>query len=137
MDRTHIDHPAATQSHQSVNARHHGLTRELAPDVVRLEPGPVVAALCEAFQLTERELRGMSKKRRFTEPRAVGYWLLLRHSRLPLVDIARVFGRTDHVTVLSGVKTCETLRGKDRAFQQRTDQLERDLEAKAKGTAAA
>jgi hypothetical protein len=139
IDRPYLDHSPAAEAPSPPRARvnHIGKSRDIGPDVVIFDTGSVLDAVAEAFKLSVAEVRGEDRSYHFTEARAAAYWLLLKHTRMSAVSIARTLGKRDHSTVLHGFKRCEKRRAEDTWYRRQTDELERELEAKAKGEVAA
>lgn len=127
-DRPFVDFPG-----QELPVAHlgHGVRRVLPPGTVIFDSLSVFEAIARQFRLTSNELRSDSKRHRFTEARAAGYWLLWHHSRMTSAEIAQVFGKKDHTTVLFGIKRCEKRRASDTWFAAALVELQRELEAKA------
>ncbi len=66
-------------------------------------------AVCRAFDVSLHDLTGPSRKGRFVRPRQAAYYLMSRRTNLSLTQIARALGRTDHSTVISGIKYAKAL----------------------------
>lgn len=67
--------------------------------VIRLED--IEAAVCGAFGVQARDLRGGNRAKSLTQPRMLAMWLARKYTRAPLSEIGRYFGRRSHSTVLS------------------------------------
>lgn len=133
-DRTYVDHGPAVSSAARCPS---GLTHELAPGTVLLEPEEVVTGVSAALKVALPELRKEGRYRsagHVAEARYAAFWLLRRHTRLSLGAVARLLGGRDHSAVIRGIRRCEERRAADAWFREVTNKLERELEEKANGT---
>ncbi len=138
-DRSYVDHHQPTEGHDArhSNEPRHGLRPELPPGTLLFTPEAVRPAVAEAFQVDEARLLAPGRNRQVSEARDAAWWLLRRHSRAPLEELAKALGRNDHSTPLRGIQRCDERRAVDAWFRETTDRIERVLELKAKGVVAA
>jgi chromosomal replication initiator protein len=66
-------------------------------------------AVCRAFNVSMHDLIGPSRKDEFVRPRQAAYYLMSKRTNLSLTQIAQSLGRTDHSTVISGIKYAKAL----------------------------
>jgi chromosomal replication initiator protein len=104
---------------------------------VLFDAAAVITAVTAVFQLDPGDILGRLKQAHISEARGVCFWLLRRHSRLPLKHLGAALNRKDHSTPLRAVMRCEERRMRDAWFREVTDRLERELELKSKGEVAA
>jgi chromosomal replication initiation ATPase DnaA len=89
------------QVHIRLSRKTAGL-REVKADDVSLQQR-IVAAVCDTFSISERELRGATQVRRLALPRRV-WWALLRdRMRMSHQEIGDISNR-DHSSILSALK---------------------------------
>lgn len=62
-------------------------------------------AVAEHFEIGVDDLVGPSRRRVFSSPRMIGYWLAESMTTLSLSAIGRAFGGRDHSTVDSGIRS--------------------------------
>lgn len=143
MDRPYVDFTNRVTAAVSAGLRaprsRSGLTHDLAPGTVLLDPDDIVSGTAEAFNISVSDLRKEGRYRSLghvAEARYAGFWLLRRHTRLSSAQAARVMGGRDHSAAIKGVSRCEERRAADAWFREVTEKLERKLEEKAKGAAA-
>jgi len=61
----------------------------------------VIEKVCEYFEISRKDIESKCRKRVFTEPRQIVYYLLTKYSRSSITAIADYFDR-DHTTVIHG-----------------------------------
>jgi chromosomal replication initiator protein len=86
--------------------------RELLADLVysnakavRLEE--IATVVCDEFGLSVEDLQSDCRAKGVSHPRMLAMFLARRHTRAPLSEIGRYFGRRSHTTVLSAETTVE------------------------------
>lgn len=136
-EHPHLDFPPAPEPVKAARVRIDRLGEYRLPGSTMFDTLSVLSAVASSFKLSIEELRGDERYQHFAQPRAAVYWLLVRHSIMSLSSIARTLGKRDHSTVVNGLRRCAGLRAKDTWYREQVDSIERDLEAKAKGEAAA
>lgn len=130
-DRSHVDHaPAGNEPRQ-------GLTRQLPPGTTIFAVEDVVRYVARAFGFRIETLKGKRRTRDVAEARDAAIYLLHGHTRMGWERMAEAVGRADHSTALIACRRAEKRREDDTWFRDVTDRLERELELKAKGEAAA
>jgi chromosomal replication initiator protein len=85
------------------------------------ESGPmerIMAAVCDAFRVKERDLTGPSRLRTVLVPRQVAMYLAREVGRLPLMQIGDHFGGRDHTTVMNALSKLEATLKKDRKLAE-------------------
>ena len=65
----------------------------------------IESVVCEYMGETPEGLKVKSRKRNLVLCRHVSFFLLRRHTRLTLKQIARYYGLLDHSTVIHGINT--------------------------------
>lgn len=73
--------------------------------VVKLEE--IATVICEEFGLAVEDLQSNSRAKGVSHPRMLAMFLARRHTRIPLGEIGRYFGKRSHTTVLSASQTVE------------------------------
>lgn len=140
IDRPFLDHAPAGEVEPAPPAKARqdviGKARDVGPDVITFDPEAVIAAIGAAFNLTVEEVVSGDRFHHVVEARAAVYWLLLKHTRMSAVRIARLLRKRDHTTVLHGFKRCEQRRAEDSWYRRRVDEVEKKLEEQSKGAAA-
>ena len=68
-------------------------------------PDQIVDAVCSVFHVTRDDLMGDSRERIVSEPRKIAAYLIHTRSLLTYKQIATMFNRKDHTTVMYYVKT--------------------------------
>ena len=68
-------------------------------------PERVIAAVCQRYGLTEKQLRGTDRARSISGPRMVAMWIM-RASGMSYPAIGMALDR-NHSTIISGVRTVE------------------------------
>ncbi len=85
-----------------------------------------VRDIAEAFGLDAQALIGKSRHRPLSRARQAGYWVFRRRfPSLSWPQIAKIFGRGDHSTLIYGERRCEAFRAADADYRARTDALAR------------
>jgi len=138
-DRSYIDHngPAQVKDRRWSDDARNGLAPALPPGTAIFDPDDVVAAVAPAFGLTVEDLRGPRRTRHVSEARDAAYYIIRRHVRMGFQRMAECMGRADHSGVVHAVRRAAKRRETDDWFRETIDRLERELELKAKGEAAA
>jgi chromosomal replication initiator protein len=67
----------------------------------------VIKAVCNACDISEKDLLGQSRKREVVRPRHIAMYLLREETESSLMEIGRTLGGRDHTTVLNGVERIE------------------------------
>lgn len=67
----------------------------------------IIKSVCEYFCITETELRDKSHKPNIVFPRFIAMYLLRVECKLSLINIAKIFGKRDHTTVINAKKKIE------------------------------
>ncbi len=114
-----------------------GLRRSLPEGTVLLVPEEVRRAVARAFGMRIATLMSKSKAAHVSEARDAVCYLVRKHSRMGLEQVAAVVGRNDHSTALHACRRAERRRQTDTWFLEITDELERKLVAQAGDGAAA
>ncbi len=66
----------------------------------------VIEAVCEHFNVSEKDLRGRARTRDIAHPRQVAMYLLREETEISLEEVGRTLGR-DHTTVMHGIRKIE------------------------------
>lgn len=66
----------------------------------------IIARVCEYYQITNEEIRGISRKAKYIKPRYIAIHLIKRKTTLKLTAIADLFGR-DHTTIIYAVRAID------------------------------
>jgi chromosomal replication initiator protein len=99
LHRRSIDVDLAAEALQVVLADNRGSL--LTPEVV-------LQAVARYFGVSQDDLRGKSRERKYVLPRQVGMYLLREDARLSLADVGHLLGGRDHSTVLHGVHSVQS-----------------------------
>jgi len=106
---------------------------ELAPASVRqlllprssstLRAETILKATAKHFQLTVKDLRGVSRKTTCSRARALAMWLCRQHLNYSYQRIGNLFGKRDHSTVMNSCRKIESLLTEDPFLQSSLRQL--------------
>lgn len=91
---------------------------------------PIIELVCDQLIVTEKELMGMNRYRRFVEARQIVGWFARRYTNLSLQAIGNVVGNRDHTTVLYGIRNIDRLMLSSDWMKKTIDKL--DIEIKKK-----
>jgi hypothetical protein len=69
--------------------------------------------VAEYFRISKKDLNGQSRKRDFSIPRQIAFFLIRKHLGLAYGEIGKVFGGRDHTTILHAVRKVEQSMLKD------------------------
>lgn len=106
--------------------------RAFEPPRGAIGPDVVAAVVAETRGLSPRDLSSKDRSRDVTGARQLAMYLCRRLTRLPLIEIARHFGRHDHTTVLHACAVIEARRAADPTFSAAVDRLEDLIRARAR-----
>ncbi|GAB7080058.1 hypothetical protein JCM14635_17310 [Megalodesulfovibrio paquesii] len=92
----------------------HKITLELAcevlshyePDIPQFSMDRIIDFVCDAFELSPKELRSKSRQRQIVQARNAAYFLARKYTELSLQDIGDRFNRK-HSTVIKGITNIE------------------------------
>lgn len=75
--------------------------------IIRKDPEEILDLCCQFFNITRKEMVGKSRYRKIIYPRFLTMYLLHsdRNLYLTLTEIARMFGKRDHSTVIHAIRT--------------------------------
>lgn len=83
----------------------------------------IIAVVAAEFEITQEQLKGAYRTRKFTFPRHVAQYLSQRVTRQSLPTIGRVFYR-DHTSVLHAVRKIARLVDEDSTVRELVERLE-------------
>lgn len=87
-----------------------------------------IAAALQAFGLSREDLMGRSKEYRFTRPRTVLMWRLMKRRHTSLPRVGKIMDGRDHTTVLSARrKVDDKLEAGDPIYIEMVAKLEAEL----------
>jgi len=86
----------------------------------------IVAVVCGAYDVREKDLKGTSRQRQITLARQMAMYLARQHTPASLPEIGRAFSR-DHSTVLTSIKKIQGLVATDATTQAMVTRLENAL----------
>lgn len=69
--------------------------------------GKIIQATCEEAGLALAELKSEQRNRRVAWPRQAAWYLMSKHTELSYPMMARKLGKSDHTTVIHGVRAVE------------------------------
>lgn len=79
----------------------------LETEIIRNNPEEILDLCCQFFKITKAEMVGKSRYRKVVYPRFLTMYLLHsdRNLYLTLTQIANMFGKKDHSTVIHAIRT--------------------------------
>jgi chromosomal replication initiator protein len=80
-----------------------GKGEEINGKIVKKDPGDVISAVSNYYQVGKRSLLGESRARPIARPRQILMYLLRTHLGLPLEEVGHLVGDRDHTTVMHAV----------------------------------
>lgn len=86
-----------------------------------------VNAACDVWGVTRAEIFGRAKPERITKPRFAVYSYLRTQCGLSFPEVARLMERTDHGTVINGVKKFKAWTETDPAMRAQVEEFNRRL----------
>lgn len=72
--------------------------------IVKKDPGQIIEAVCDYYQIGKRSLLGDSRARPVARPRQVLMYILRTDLRVPLEEVGKLVGGRDHTTVMHAVE---------------------------------
>jgi hypothetical protein len=101
-----------------------------------IQPALIMVVVADRYAIDVDCILGPLRYQNIVEARITCYWLLRELCKLSYPLIGLSTGR-DHSTVISGVRKCVRMREQSATYREITDALKREVEARAKGEAAA
>jgi chromosomal replication initiator protein len=101
----------------------------IMPVMVRktINPQNVIAAACQAFNVTKEQLLSDCRNRLLSRVRSICYYILRAKTKLSLLFIGKFFNR-DHTTVMHGIECVENDLSVTAYRQQMNEDLRRVME---------
>lgn len=93
----------------------------------RIKSAYITSAVCAHYGLTVEAIMGPSKRRQASIPRQVAMYLIRRLTDRSFPAIAAHLGRSDHITVLHGVRAVEARMATDPDFAAEVGGIEAAL----------
>lgn len=100
---------------------------DLAPEPKQLEPGQLVAAVGQAFGVSQERLLSRDRSAEVALPRQVAMYLLREEARLSLPQIGEILGGRDHTTVMYGCQKISELMQHDEHLRRQVSSLREQL----------
>lgn len=87
----------------------------------RIKPERVIDAVCEVFDVTQKEIKGKSRTSYLARARQVIMYLLREELQLPLEKVAKEVNRKDHTTVLHACEKIGEMIEKEVRFKEKIE----------------
>jgi len=72
-----------------------------------VSPVTIMSKVCSFYKIKKEDLKSDSRKKNIAEPRQVCMFLLKKHTKLNLNEIASLLNKKDHTTVMHGISKIE------------------------------
>lgn len=72
-----------------------------------ISPRTIIDKVCSYYKIKKEDIKSESRKKNIAEPRQVCMYLLKKHSKLNLNEIASLLNKKDHTTVIHGINKIE------------------------------
>ena len=82
----------------------------------------LIKRVCEAFEVSNKELKGKRNLRHIVEPRKVAMYIMREHYKITIMEVGNCFNR-HHSTVLASCKSIEGFMQFDRDFKNKVNNL--------------
>lgn len=90
----------------------------------------IVSAVCMRYDVTEKSLKGRSRRHNLVVPRQLIMYLADKYLRMPAIRIGRHLGGRDHSTVLYGIQQTAARLKDDKDFVSAVQDIEQTLSIK-------
>lgn len=87
----------------------------------------VLNAVCKEFHIKHKDIKGVSKAKAYALPRQIAMFLIRKYTNLGVREIAGIFGKRDHTTVVHAAKTIESKLETDITLKQHVDAISEQL----------
>lgn len=72
-----------------------------------ISPRTIIDKVCSFYKIKKEDIKSESRKKNIAEPRQVCMYLLKKHTKLNLNEIASLLNKKDHTTVMHGISKIE------------------------------
>jgi len=72
-----------------------------------ISPRTIIDKVCSFYKIKKEEIKSDSRKKNIAEPRQVCMYLLKKHTKLNLNEIASLLNKKDHTTIMHGISKIE------------------------------
>jgi chromosomal replication initiator protein len=90
----------------------------------KTSPRELIQGVCKEFDVSIRDVRGKRRTAEIALPRQVCMYVLRKELELPLEQIARELGRSDHTTVMHAIDRVEEKMEEDEEFREKVEEME-------------
>jgi chromosomal replication initiator protein len=97
----------------------------------RLNVEDIQQIVCNYFDIKRNDLLGVSRAKKFCEPRHIAQYLARKMTSLSLPDIGQRFGGRDHTSILHACKRIERNMEKDPNLANLVNHLTKQLKEKS------
>ncbi|MBI2039699.1 chromosomal replication initiator protein DnaA [Candidatus Microgenomates bacterium] len=96
---------------------------------LKIEPKQVLEAVCDYFNLTQKDLIGAKRQKELVFPRHMAMFILSEHLNITVEKIGQILGKRDHTTVMHGRDKIKNLVSTDREIQRMLSEIRGRLAA--------
>jgi len=73
-----------------------------------VSPRTIIDKVCSFYKIKKEDIKSESRKKNIAEPRQICMYLLKKHTKLNLNEIASLLNKKDHTTVIHGISKIES-----------------------------
>lgn len=92
-------------------------------DEDNISPRTIIDKVCSFYKIKKEDIKTETRKKNISEPRQIIMYLLKKHTKLSLSEIAALLNKKDHTTIMHGIKKIETEIEKDSNLQEQISKI--------------
>lgn len=92
-----------------------------------ISPRTIIDKVCSYYKIKKDDIKSESRKKNIAEPRQVCMYLLKKHTKLNLNEIASILNKKDHTTVMHGISKIENGLESNEDLKEQISQLKTEI----------
>lgn len=89
----------------------------------------IIKSVCEVFQYEKQDIESLNRKGSLSDARAAFYYLAKKYTENTLISIANYVNRSDHTTVIHGIRKIHNYLSYDKEFESKINECIKLIEA--------
>ncbi len=95
-----------------------------------ISPRTIIDRVCSFYKIKKEDIKSESRKKNISEPRQICMFLLKKHTKLNLNEIAALLNKKDHTTVMHGISKIEETLKTDADLQDQISEIKTQIFSK-------